>query len=83
MKKWNLLLLVGFIILTILLAIPVFQNAAMPVQVTFYGGMRNFTNVYLKALFLGIADWSLLLLYIQSLLKDIKRQGATKFDLDK
>lgn len=83
MKKWNLLLLVGFIILTILLAIPVFQNSAYPVQVTFYGKMSSFTSVYMKALFLGIIDGSLLLLYIQSLLKDIKRQGATKFDLDK
>lgn len=83
MKKWNLLFLFGFILLTVLIAIPVFQNTVMPVQVRFYGGMRNFTNVYMKALFLGIVDGSLLLLYIQSLLKDIKRQGATKFDLDK
>jgi len=83
MKKWNLLFLVWFIILTILLAIPVFQNAAMPVNVSFYGGYPTFTVAYLRALFLGIMDWSLLLLYIQSLLKDVKRQDATKFDLNK
>lgn len=83
MKKWNLFLLVGFIILTILLAIPVFQNAAMPVNVSFYGGYPKFTTAYLRALFFGMADGALLLLYIQSLLKDVKRQDATKFDLGK
>ena len=83
MKKWNLFLLVGFVIVTILLAIPIFQNAAYPVAVTFYWGVSSFTSVYVKALFLGIADGSLLLLYIQSLLRDIKRQDATKFDLNK
>ena len=81
MKKWNLVLLVAFIILTILLAIPLFQNAAMPINVAFYGGYPTFTTVYLRALFFGMADGALLLLYIQSLLKDIKRQDATKFDL--
>lgn len=83
MKKWNLFLLVWFVILTILLAIPIFQNAAYPVQVAFYWWVGRFTSVYIKALILGIADGSLLLLYIQSLLKDVKRQDATKFDLNK
>jgi len=81
MKKWKLFYLIGFIILTILLVIPLFQNVW--IQVFFYWGMSTFASVYVKALIFGVVDWSLLLLYIQSLMKDIKRQDATKFDLNK
>lgn len=66
-----------------MLVIPIFQNVGNTAQVVFYKGFSTVTNLYMRALFLGIIDWSLLLLYIQSLLKDIKRQDATKFDLKK
>ncbi len=84
MKKWNLLFLVWFIILTILIAIPIFQNVTVRSIMVFYGNRSALvTNVYMKVMFMGILDGMLLLLYVQSLLKDVKRQDATKFDLNK
>jgi len=83
MKKWNLLFLVLFIIFSILVLIPLFQNFWMPVNVVFYRWYPTITSVYTRVLILGMIDGVLLLLYIQSLMKDIKRQDATKFDLNK
>lgn len=84
MKKWNLLFLVLFIIFSILAIIPVFQNAYITVPMVFYWNKAAaVTWVYIKILILWMIDGILLLLYIQSLLKDVKRQDATKFDLNK
>jgi hypothetical protein len=58
------------------------MNATM--QVYFFSNTaKSFSRVYIPILFLGMIEGCLLLLYVQSLLKDMKRQDATKFDLNK
>lgn len=56
------------------------MNASMTVYF-FSNTPKVFSRVYIPILLLGMIEWCLLLLYVQSLLKDIKRQDATKFDL--
>jgi hypothetical protein len=84
MKKWNLLFLILFVILFIISVIPMFNSMNSTLTVYFfYNTMKKFSTVYMPILFFGIVEWALLTLYLQSLFKDIKRQDATKFDLDK
>ncbi len=80
-KKWNMFYLVLTIILFIFLLIPFFQNAALPAPVIFFASRSTFTSIYLPLIFVSMVEWALLLLYIQSLFSDYKRQDATKFDL--
>lgn len=58
------------------------MNASMTVYF-FSKSVKKFSTVYVPILLFGMVEWALLLLYVQSLLKDIKRQDATKFDLNK
>ena len=81
-KKWNLFLLVLAVILFILLMIPFFQNLQMSPMVYFFKkGMSTFTSIYMPFMALSMLEWSIITLYVISLLKDLNRQDATKFDL--
>ena len=84
MKKWNLFFLVLLIIVFIISVIPMFNSMNSTLTVYFFSSdMKKFSTVYMPILLFGMVEWALLTLYLQSLLKDIKRQDATKFDLDK
>ena len=84
MKKWNLFLLVLFVILLIISVIPMFNSMNSAMMVYFFSSMpKKFIGVYMPILMLWMCEWALLVLYLQSLFRDIKRQDATKFDLDK
>ncbi len=84
MKKWNLLFLILFVILFIISVIPMFNSMNSTLTVYFFSNsMKKFSTVYMPILFFWMVEWVLLLLYIQSLFRDLKRQDATKFDLDK
>ncbi len=82
MKKGKSFYLFMIIFIFIFLWIPYFQNVATPVAISFFGGAPNFIAVYPRILFLGMIEWVLITIYIQSLLKDIKYQEPTKFDLN-
>ena len=85
MKKWNLLFLILFVILFIISVIPMFQWTNPTLQVYFFSRsvMKKFSSIYMPILLFWMTEWALLMLYIQSLFRDLKRQDATKFDLDK
>ena len=84
MKKWNLFFLVLLVIVFIISIIPLFNSANASMMVFFFSKTQKaFTHVYFPILIFGMVEWASLLLYVQSLLKDVKRQDATKFDLDK
>lgn len=84
MKKWNLLFLILFVILFIISVIPMFNTMNSAMMVYFFSNVaKRFSLVYMPILFFWMAEWALLILYIQSLFRDLKRQDATKFDLDK
>lgn len=84
MKKWNLFLLVLFVILLIISVIPMFNSMNSAMMVYFFSKTpKRVTGVYMPILFFGMCEWALLLSYFQSLFRDLKRQDATKFDLDK
>ncbi len=85
MKKWNLFLLVLFGVCFFVSIIPLFNwlNAMMPVYFFSWTATKGFSRVYIPILLLGMINWAVLLLYVQSLLRDVKRQDATKFDLNK
>lgn len=84
MKKWNLFLLVLFVILFIISVIPMFNSMNSAMLVYFFSNMpKKFTAIYMPILMFWMCEWALLVLYLQSLFRDIKRQDATKFDLDK
>ncbi len=76
--------LVIAVILFIIILIPLFQNAALASIVHFYGSHTStFTSVYMPLVFMSMLEWALIVLYLQSLLSDYKKQDATKFDLSK
>jgi len=82
MKKWNLFFLVLFVIIFIISIIPLFNSLNSSMLVYFFSSVgKSFSAVYIPILLLGMIEGMVLLLYIQSLLKDVKRQDATKFDL--
>ena len=84
MKKWNLFFLVLLVIVFIISVIPMFNSMNSTLTVYFFSSaMKRFSAVYMPILLFWMVEWALLTLYLQSLLKDIKRQDATKFDLDK
>jgi hypothetical protein len=82
MKKWKSFYLFLIIFIFIFLWIPYFQNIATPVPVSFFGWSPTFIGIYPWILFLGMIEWVLITIYIQSVLKDIKYQEPTKFDLN-
>jgi uncharacterized integral membrane protein len=82
MKKGKTLYLSIIIFIFIFLWIPYFQNVATPVEISFLGGMPNFIAVYPRILFLGMIEGVLITIYIQTVLRDIKYQEPTKFDLN-
>ena len=85
MKKGKALYLRLIIIMFIIIMIPYFQNAGSSwwSKISFYfmsGG--GITGIYLYLITFGIIEGVLITLYIQSLLKDIKEQEPTKFELN-
>ena len=83
MKKGKTIYLCFIIFIFIFLWIPYFQNIGTPVSILFFGGGPDFISVYPRILFLGMIEGVLITLYVQTLLKDIKEQEPTKFDLNK
>ncbi len=80
--KWKMLYLVLAIILFIILLIPMFQNVSTPVAMFFYGSTpKSLTSAYMPLIVMSMIEWALIMLYLQSLLSDTKKQDATKFDL--
>jgi len=82
MKKGKILYLWLIIFIFIFLWIPYFQNIATPVAISFLWGAPDFINIYPRILFLGMIEWVLITIYIQTLLTDIKSNEPTKFDLN-
>jgi len=74
--------LILIIAIFIFLRIPFFENAWIPKPVYFFGGTPLFTSIYPRILFLGMIEWVIVTLFIQKVLKDIKYQEPTKFDLN-
>ncbi len=83
MRTGKTLYLTIIIFIFIFLWIPYFQNVATPVAISFFTGTPNFIGVYPWILFLGIIEGALITLYVQTLIRDIKYQEPTKFDLNK
>jgi hypothetical protein len=81
MRLGKILYLILAVLLFIFLLIPVFQNITYPSYVMYFKYM-TFVSMYKIALPLAMLDWALLALYIKSLVTDISRSGAKKFDLD-
>jgi hypothetical protein len=80
--KWKMLYLVLAIILFIIILIPLFQNVSMWASVVFFGSKTKlFTSAYMPIMVMSMVEWALIMLYLQSLLADTKKQDATKFDL--
>lgn len=80
--KWKMLYLVLAIILFIIILIPMFQNVSLWSMILFYGSIpKAFTWVYMPIILMSMVEWALVMLYLQSLLADTKKQDATKFDL--
>ncbi len=80
--KGKMLYLVLAVMLFIILLIPLFQNVSLWSMVLFYGSTpKAFTSAYMPIIVLSMVEWALVLLYLQSLLADTKKQDATKFDL--
>lgn len=82
MKKGKTLYLWIIIFIFIFLWIPYFQNVTTPVPILFFGGVPTFISIYPLILFLGMIEGVLITIYIQTVLRDIKYQEPTKFDLN-
>jgi len=84
MKKKTSMYLWLIIIVFVLILIPYFQNAGGGGSwISFYFMTASgLTSVYLYIISLGMIEWVLITLYILSLLKDIKQQEPTKFELN-
>lgn len=81
MRIWKVLYLVLAVLLFVVLLIPVFQNITYTSYVNYFKYM-SFVSMYKIAVPLAMIDGALVALYIQSLMTDITRSGAKKFDLD-
>jgi len=83
MKKWKTVYLRVIIIIFILVRVPYFQYVAVaqPATIPFFGSMKDFAGLYPIMLFLGIVEWFLITVYVQSLVNDIKKDEPKKFDL--
>lgn len=83
LKKWKMLYLVLAIFWFIIILIPLFQNSAIPSIISFYGNStKQFTSAYMPIVFMSMIEWALIMLYLQSLFTDYKKQDASKFDLN-
>jgi len=82
MKTGKKLYLSSIIILFIILWIPYFQNIAKPMSIYFFWGNPSFVAVYPRILLLGMIEWVIITIYIQTILKEIKQPEPTKFDLN-
>ena len=69
-----------------MIVIPYIQNAGAGPATTgiyfFMGYYKYISDVYLYIVTMGMVEWVLITIYIQSLLKDIKEPEPTKFDLN-
>jgi len=83
MKKWNVAYLWVIVVIFIILWIPYFQNisSVKPWVIFFFNSQWTFVEIYPILLFLWVLEWWLIVLYIKSLLDDIKKQEPQKFDL--
>jgi hypothetical protein len=83
MKKWKTGYLWVIIIIFILIRVPYFQYVAVGQAATipFFGSTKDFTGIYPIMLFLGLIEWFLITVYVQSLINDIKKDEPKKFDL--
>ena len=82
MKKGKIVYLWLIIFIFIFLWIPYFQNIWTPAPIWFFWGEPNFIRIYPRILFIGMIEWVLITIYIQTLLRDIKSQEPAKFDLN-
>ena len=80
--KWKMTYLVFAIILFIILLIPMFQNVSTWAMILFFGSTpKPFTWAYMPIIVMSMIEWALVVLYLQSLLSESKKQDVTKFDL--
>ncbi len=78
MKK---IYLIAIITLFLLLLVPYFENIATA-DVLFFGGDIAFISIFRLLVVGGMILWSLLTIYIQQLITDIKlKQKQSKFEL--
>jgi len=76
-----MLYLVLAIILFIIVVIPLmFSQQNQGMQISFYG-LRSLTSIIMPIIILSMVEGALVILYLQSLLAETKKQDATKFDL--
>lgn len=76
------------LIMFIMILIPYIQNAgSWPSTATwvyfFMGYSKYVSDVYLYIISMGMIEWFLITLFVQSLLNDLKESEPTKFDLNK
>ena len=82
--KWKMSYLVFAMVLFVVILIPLFQNVATAPMVLFFSSTpRLFTGAYMPIVFMSMLEWALIVLYLQSLLSESKKQDVTKFDLSK
>lgn len=82
MKKGNVTYLWFIVIIFILLWIPYFQNIWVQTgAIAFFNSEWTFVGIYPIMLFLGVLEGCLIVLYVKSLIDDIKKQEPQKFDL--
>ncbi len=82
MKKGNVTYLWFIVIIFILLWIPYFQNVwSQAGTIAFFSSEWSFVGIYPILLFLWVLEWCLIVLYVKSLIEDIKKQEPQKFDL--
>jgi len=80
--KWKMIYLVFAVVLFIVILIPLFQNVSLPSMVLFFSSTpKPFTGAYMPIVFMSMLEWALVVLYLQSLLSESKKQDVTKFDL--
>ncbi len=87
MEKKTVMYLWVIVITLLLILIPFIQNAwAWPSSswISFFMGYYKYiSEVYLYIISMGMFEWVLITLFIQSLMKNIQDQNIDKFDLDK
>ncbi|AHB41287.1 hypothetical protein P148_SR1C00001G0494 [candidate division SR1 bacterium RAAC1_SR1_1] len=82
MKKGNVTYLWFIVIIFILLWIPYFQNIGVQTgAIAFFNSEWTFVGIYPIMLFLGVLEGCLIVLYVKSLIDDIKKQEPQKFNL--
>jgi hypothetical protein len=84
MKKWKVIYFWIIVILFIGLRIPYFQYIAswVPASIPFFFSSKDFTGIYPIMLILWMIEWFLITIYAQSIIKEMKEDNPTKFDLN-